>query len=428
MTLEKQDPARQRITRVFRSFSNSEKAVFFFSIALHFDVKPSDKVKNVAADGVSLYYNPEWVMDASTDDLQQAVAHSVVACALKHHTRRAGRETGKWNTSSRCATADILKASDLGNGYNPAGMYTPNAHDMSAEQIYDILPDDNDDDDCDNDDCEGECQGGGLGAVMDYPGEGDDKNEGDDDSGGNGKGSGEGSGEGDGQGSGNGNGPSQQEIDDQERDWDERLHQAAAIAKAVGSDPGRIRELIDDMHDSTMPWEDVLREFMTAVSQASYTWSRPNRRFVGQDIYLPSLHTHGMGPVVLAIDTSGSMASDTLAKVWSEIRAIVHDLHPEKVTVIECDAVLQSVTEYEPEELPDEYVASGRGGTSITPVFQHMRDEAENPACLIYYTDLEFFGSTWDDNPEPDYPVLWAAYDSPHESLTPPWGERLNVS
>ena len=52
---------------------------------------------------------------------------------------------------------------------------------------------------------------------------------------------------------------------------------------------------------------------MTSKIKEGYSWNRPNRRFVGQGLYLPGYdYTPRMGEIVLAVDTSGSLSSGDL--------------------------------------------------------------------------------------------------------------------
>ena len=181
------------------------------------------------------------------------------------------------------------------------------------------------------------------------------------------------------------------------------------------------------MHRSRAPWRDILRDFMTAVAHTDYTWRRPARRFVGSGIYLPSLHSDGLGPIVLATDTSLSMDAGTLGQVWSEVRQIAGDMRPERITVIECDHAIQTVTDHTPGDIPAEYLAHGSGGTSTRPVFEWVEAHHDSaPAALIYYADLYVSEGDFAAG-GPGYPVLWAAYGAPPVQLTPPWGMRLDI-
>lgn len=428
LNIQRQTGARARITRSFRALS--AKTPFFFSLALHLEVHEDTSVKTISGNGVTLKYNPEWVNDAQADEIQEAIAYVVTACALKHHTRRGQRDQGKWQMASHLVVSPILVDSGISEAGFPHFL-SQAAQDMSAEQVYELIPDSDDDGDG-----EGEGQGGGSGSgegptppgeIEDYPQDGDNEGDGDGDGDGQGQGEGDGSGQSDGQGSGQGQAPPSNALKEQEQEWDKRLHQAATMARGIGNLPGNIAELINEMHDSRMPWQDILREFMTHAAKTDYSWSRPNRRLISQDIYMPSLHSEGLGPVVLAIDTSSSMSTQTLAKVWTEIQTIAQELEPERLLVLHCDHALQDVEEYYPESLPEKLEAKGRGGTSILPVTEYLEAEGIDAACMIYYTDLYINSSDFQNASQPTFPVLWAAYGKAPDTYTPPWGERLDV-
>ena len=158
-----------------------------------------------------------------------------------------------------------------------------------------------------------------------------------------------------------------------------------------------------------------------------HRWSRPNRRFIDEGIYLPSLHSETISPMVFAVDTSGSMSDAELAAVWSEIRSCASELQPESVTVIQCDEKIQKVETWDPSDLPVELHIAGRYGTSFVPVFDWIQDNAtETPACLIYMTDTM---GDWPAVPA-DYPVLVVATQQAYvgaEWAPPYWVETIDL-
>ena len=222
-------------------------------------------------------------------------------------------------------------------------------------------------------------------------------------------------------------------LQQEEQAWDEALHSAHQIAKTQGRAPAAVTELIREAHRSEIEWRDLLAQFMTATGKADYSWAQPNRRYVAQGVYLPSLRSDAMPPVVFAVDTSGSMDTAVLADVWAEVRAIALDLQPASVVVVQCAEHVHSVEEYDPHDLPDDLDIRQRGGTAYTPAFDAI-DELElpeDPACIVYLTDLEC-----DDYPNRPaaYPVFWAAYDYTNRpdhvraKRTPPFGDLVEVS
>jgi predicted metal-dependent peptidase len=63
---------------------------------------------------------------------------------------------------------------------------------------------------------------------------------------------------------------------------------------------------------------------MTSICRAKdySTWRRPSKRFLGQDIYMPSTVGESMGDLVVAIDTSGSIGSKELQVFLSEVVSV----------------------------------------------------------------------------------------------------------
>jgi predicted metal-dependent peptidase len=103
---------------------------------------------------------------------------------------------------------------------------------------------------------------------------------------------------------------------------------------------------------------------------------------------MPSLGIEAPGHIIFAVDTSGSISDQDLAEIFSELR-VYRETYPCRLTVIQCDAAIQSITTYE--EMDGEDIASrvqlfGRGGTDFRPVFNWI-DENAVGAYLIYATD-----------------------------------------
>jgi predicted metal-dependent peptidase len=126
----------------------------------------------------------------------------------------------------------------------------------------------------------------------------------------------------------------------------------------------------------------------------------------------------GVGEIVLAVDTSGSIGAEELAQFAGEITAIAEQAQPDRIHVVYCDASVQSVQEFVP---PESVVLSpkGGGGTDFRPPFEWVEEQQLAIACLIYLTDL-----CCQSYPEPpEYPVLWVT-DS---RRTARFGETLRI-
>ena len=438
---------------------------FFGSLALRLPIRPDAARETLASDGREIRYSPEWVANTDADLIKTAIGRVVLACALKHHTRRGEREPGRWQQASQLVTHGLLRDADF--------KLPPDAEawdGISVEQAYDRLPEpqedggqesdgppspgggsraagpqpDNDDDAASGEDNNGEPQqqpqgedsrdddgAGGHGSSAD---DGDpqprDDSSGDTDSDTPPSCDPSGTGEvmdapaGGNDDAGAGQGPP--DVSAEEQAWDEAMHQALNLAKAQGAAPGAVEETIQGAHRSTLDWRSLLRRYMTNAAARDYSWSVPNRRFIDSGLYLPSIRSEGMGTLAVIIDTSGSVDSDALAAFWSEVREVAAEIEPERIVVLQVDAAVQDEEHYAPGELPERIVVKGRWGTDFRPGFERLAEQGIQPAVCLYFTDMDC-----DRYPEvePSFPVVWADYG---EGVglwcqPPPWGEHISI-
>lgn len=200
--------------------------------------------------------------------------------------------------------------------------------------------------------------------------------------------------------------------------WELAVGSAAKQAKAMGQLPAGMERFVDESGQNKVPWREVLHRFINQLSRDDYTWARPNRKFVAMGAYMPSLYSERMGPIAVVVDTSGSIDQPTLDAFAAEIRAIVAQARPAKTTVIYCDAAVNHVDTFEPgEDL--HFKLHGGGGTDFCPPFEYLEEHGEQPAALVYLTDM--YGRF--PSQEPEFPVLWAA-TSDREG---PFGETVKL-
>ena len=234
---------------------------FFGSLALRLPIRADASRETVASDGREIRYSPRWIAEAQAHVIETAMARVVLACALKHHTRRGQRDPERWQRASQLVTHGLLR--DAGFTLPPDAEAWDG---ISVEQAYDRLPEpDPDDGDGDNDAPSG---GGAAGADSAGTPPSPDSG-GDDDSGGSDDGARDDDPQdGDGQETGadappscdpagtgevmdapadsgqGGGGPSPSEVAAEEQAWDEAMHQAASLAKAQGRMPGAVEETV----------------------------------------------------------------------------------------------------------------------------------------------------------------------------------------
>jgi len=64
----------------------------------------------MATDGCRIVYNPTFVDQLKSAELEGVLAHEVLHCALGHQCRRGGRDPGLWNEAADLAINPILPA------------------------------------------------------------------------------------------------------------------------------------------------------------------------------------------------------------------------------------------------------------------------------------------------------------------------------
>ncbi len=360
------------------------RSAFFACLALRLKPVPSWDVPTMATDGRSLEYNPSFVAGLAADELLGVVAHEAMHCALGHHARRGARDLSRWNVACDLAVNGIL----VGAGFSlpetrlmaGEGAYSGLPPGKAAEAYYGLLPQPPEDQPDD-----GDQDPGGCGAVKD-PGSG-----------------------------------SPAETADQQASWDAAVAQAERAAAARGELPAGLARSVADVLHPPADWRSVLREFVASTARSDYSWSRPNRRFIAQGLYLPGLRSEELGEVVVAVDTSGSVGAAELAVFGGELDALLGAFDC-TATIVYHDSAVTHVQEWAPADGPLVLEPKGGGGTSHVPVFEWLDREGKEPACVVCLTDLE----TEFPDRAPAVPVLWGVVGG--NTSTPPFGRAVPVS
>ena len=190
------------------------------------------------------------------------------------------------------------------------------------------------------------------------------------------------------------------------RDVDQALRQGAILA---GKMKGNVPREITDVLEAKVDWRDALREFITSfcVDKDESTWRRPSRRWIGQDVYMPSLIGESVGRIVVAIDMSGSIGAEEIGQFLGEVRSICDHVKPEGIDLLYWDTEVCQHEKYEQDQL-DNLLSStkprGGGGTSPSCIPKYINDKKIKAECAIILTD-GYVGSDWgSDWP---CPTLW---------------------
>ena len=127
---------------------------------------------------------------------------------------------------------------------------------------------------------------------------------------------------------GNGNLLQGADLDQHNANIDQRVFQAAQVAKAAGKLPSSLEELVEQMRQSRSIGV-MFSTVSSVVTSLTTTWRKPQRRqWFDNDIYMPSIERMGIGDVVVAVDTSGSVATHELQQFLGELNRISEDHKP----------------------------------------------------------------------------------------------------
>ena len=292
-----------------------------------------------------MYMNVDFCAPLTVQQLMFLLAHEAMHYMLAHGLRRGHRDPKAWNIAADKVINDTLIDAGVGD-FIDGGITLDGAREMAAEALYD-----------ENDDGDGEGPGG-LGNDIGDPTDADG-----------------------------------QPLDDatiHQLEAEAKIDaiQSAKAAKAVGKLPASIERIIEELVNVSTPWYDILERFMAGKIKDGYSWNRPNRRFIARNIYIPGTdYVPKMGPVVIGVDTSGSIGDDEIAMFNAHINRIIDTCNPEVVHVVYCDYDVAGVDEYTPEDFPVTIQSKGGGGTSFKPVFDWIDNNAIDPECVVYLTD-----------------------------------------
>ena len=244
----------------------------FYGVLLSMiDFIPEASIPTMATDGAKVYYSPEFVMELTDDEVYGVLLHEISHCIYLHCTpkRRLNRAHQRWNVA--CDYAINYEIKEMGYALPGKVLHDRKYAEMNAEQIYDDLPED-----CSNM------------QTLDIHIDNSDESSWD--------------------------------------DMEERVITAYEMTKnhkGRGSVPSGLKRWIDKLRKNKVKWERIFHRYVgQALAKDDYSFTRCNKRFLGQDMYLPDLRSYIIGSVVIAIDTSGSIGRNCLEQYHPNERGL----------------------------------------------------------------------------------------------------------
>lgn len=356
------------------------------------DVTITEDIPTACTDGWNVLYNPGFVDSLTASEVRMLVLHEATHKAYSHMTM--WRKLFEENAQLANIAADhfvnlALIEADAGEkfitvpkaGVQPDSKYSG----WSVQMIYNDLLNNQDPDDPDGD---GE-------------GEGFDQHDWK-----------------------SGASKTPQEMQAQETEIKRAARQGETIRqKLLGKGNDNRSGLFGDLLTPKIDWRKILRDFVTetCASRDESTWRKPNRRFLADDVYMPSMIGTTMTELVIGFDTSGScFGGEEMTRFVTEITAIVADVNPSKVHVVYWDTRVAGHQIFEHGQFAVQNLKpQGGGGTDGSVLFDYLRDERIVPQAIVQFTD-GYIGD-WGRS---DVPTLWAITA---EHITAPFGTSVHL-
>ncbi len=234
-----------------------------------------------------------------------------------------------------------------------------------------------------------------------------------------------------------------------EADWkeiSERIEiDMASFSKGQGKDPGALLQNLREVNRERYDYAAFLKKFAVRGEAMKINDDEFDYIFYtyGLQLYenmpliepLEYKEVKRIREFVIAIDTSGSVAGETVQrfvqKTYNILLSTESFFSQVEIWILQCDAAVQEAVRITTPEEFQEYLKTmelrGFGGTDFRPVFQlvdRLRREGSLPEVqgLIYLTD----GDGLYPERMPDYPAAFVfidgAYYAPH---VPPWAIKL---
>jgi predicted metal-dependent peptidase len=202
---------------------------------------------------------------------------------------------------------------------------------------------------------------------------------------------------------------SPKEKEELAKEIDRALRQGEMEARKMGSGAGGMDITIENLLRPQIDWKEALREFVTSlcVNKDTSSWRRVSRRYLSNDIYMPTLVGESLGHIVIGADMSGSTwVGNTMKTIFTELVSLCQAVTPERLDLIYWDAVVAGHEEYKAgdyEALLESTKPKGGGGTDPKCVSNYLHEKNIKPDCIVMVTDgyVPNWGNDW------PAPVLW---------------------
>lgn len=191
-----------------------------------------------------------------------------------------------------------------------------------------------------------------------------------------------------------------------------------AIEKAQGKIPNHVQNIISQLNQPVVMWQQMLRYYIGRRSgNRRYTYSRRNRkrRIFG----LKGTSRHATSDINIIIDTSWSITAEELQQFFTEIEAISHKCD---IWLLQWDDQFRGYDRYRRGDWR-KITLNGRGGTDMAAPLEWLCANQVVKDLQIMLTDGY---CNYSDPKEFDYICVITTDDD--KTQRPTWGNVINMS
>lgn len=173
------------------------------------------------------------------------------------------------------------------------------------------------------------------------------------------------------------------------------VEQALANAQLMaGEIPAGLERALGNMKADRIDWRQLLSEKLFISGATEYTWRRPNRVLLQEDVIIPGTRDDNRADVVFMVDTSGSISDEDLGKVTDYLDQLRTTFPSLTIHVLSHDTEVYDddikFTGFADNTLSNIKLRGG-GGTYIDKAFWHVEHLYPNATVVIWLTDGEIF-------------------------------------
>lgn len=353
--------AEQRVQKAHVALMNDPKYCLYSGIFMLGKTEVSDVIPTACTDGRNTIYGRKFVDSLKESDLKGLILHENLHKAFRHTTvwKHLYKKQPRLANMACDYVINLMIHDSDPNGHQvtlpEGGLLDEKYRGMDAGTVYKLLEEDMKNGKAD-----------GSGQEQAEGGEGFDEHDWE-----------------------SADALSEDEKQQLAREIDQALRQGALLAgKLSGNVPREIAEAME----AKVNWREVLRDFVSSIcaDKDNSTWRRPNRRWVDQDVYMPSSIGEAVGRIVVGIDTSGSIGQAEIGQFLGELISICNHVQPEGIDLVYWDTEVAGHEKYDRgdfEAIMSSTKPAGGGGTDPACVPQYLEKHKMNPECVIMLTD-----------------------------------------